>query len=56
MRQPAIPSFIGNLTDVEFRGLKTNIDLPMVSDKINLIFEQGSFELLSLEGNALPIH
>ncbi len=53
--QLVILSAIGSLKDVEFRDLKTGIDLPVVLDKTNLMIEQGPFELLSLEGNVVPM-
>jgi len=53
--QLVILSAIGSLKDVEFRDLKTGIDLPVVLDKTNLMVEKGPFELLSLEGNVVPM-
>jgi predicted DNA-binding protein with PD1-like motif len=55
MEQMVIVSAIGSLTDVEFRDLKTNIDLPVALEKTNLMVEHGPFELLSLEGNVVPM-
>ena len=56
MEQMVILSAIGSLKDVEFRDLKTGIELPVVLDKTNLMQEHGPFELLSLEGNVVPMN
>ena len=53
--QLVILSAIGSLKEVEFRDLKTGIDLPVILDKTNLMVEKGPFELLSLEGNVVPM-
>jgi uncharacterized protein len=53
--QLVILSAIGSLCDCEFRDLKIPIDLPVVIDKTNLMVEKGPFELLSLEGNVVPM-
>ena len=50
-----ILSAIGSLCDVAFRDLKTGIDLPVNVDKTNLMEEYGPFELLTLEGNVVPL-
>ena len=50
-----ILSAIGSLKDVEFRDLKTGIELPVALEKTNLMVEHGPFELLSLEGNVVPM-
>jgi predicted DNA-binding protein with PD1-like motif len=55
MEQMVIVSAIGSVKDVEFRDLKTGIDLPVIIDKTNLMIEHGPFELLSLEGNVVPM-
>lgn len=51
----AIVSAIGSVKDVEFRDLKPGIELPLALEKTNLIQEEGPFELLSLEGNVVPM-
>lgn len=51
----AILSAIGSVRDVEFRDLKPSIELPLALEKTNLIQEEGPFELLSLEGNVVPM-
>ena len=50
-----ILSAIGSLCDVAFRDLKAGIDLPVNVDKTNLMEEYGPFELLTLEGNVVPL-
>jgi hypothetical protein len=55
MEQMVVLSAIGSLQDVEFRDLKTGIELPVVLDKTNLMVHHGPFELLSLEGNVVPM-
>ncbi len=54
-QQLVILSAIGSLKDVEFRDLKTGIELPVALEKTNLMVEHGPFELLSLEGNVVPM-
>ena len=46
---------IGSLCNVVFRDLKIWIDLPANVDKTNLMEEYGPFELLTLEGNVVPL-
>ncbi len=55
IERATILSGIGSLCDVAFRDLKTGIDLPVNVDKTNLLEEYGPFELLTLEGNIVPI-
>jgi predicted DNA-binding protein with PD1-like motif len=50
-----ILSAIGSLCDVAFRDLKTGIDLSVNVNKTNLMEEYGPFELLTLEGNIVPL-
>ncbi len=50
-----ILSGIGSLCEVGFRDLKTTIDLPVNVDKTNLMEEFGPYELLTLEGNIVPL-
>lgn len=50
-----ILSAIGSLCDVSFRNLKTGIELPVNVDKTNLMETYGPFELLTLEGNIVPL-
>ena len=50
-----ILSGVGSLCNVAFRDLKTGIDLPVNIDKTNLMEEYGPFELLTLEGNVVPL-
>ena len=55
MDRAVILSGIGSLCDVGFRDLKTGIDLPVITDKTNLMEEYGPFELLTLEGSIVPL-
>lgn len=55
IERAAILSGIGSLCNVSFRDLKTGIDLPVNVDKTNLMEEYGPFELLTLEGNIVPL-
>lgn len=55
IRRIAILSVIGSVKDVEFRDLKPTIGLPIGVEKTNLIRAEGPFELLSLEGNVVPM-
>lgn len=55
IERAVILSAIGSLCDVGFRDLKTGIDLAVNLDKTNLMQEYGPFELLTLEGNVVPL-
>ncbi len=55
IERATILSGIGSLCDVAFRDLKTEITLPVNVDKTNLMEEYGPFELLTLEGNVVPL-
>jgi predicted DNA-binding protein with PD1-like motif len=55
IERAVILSAIGSLCDVAFRDLKTGIDLGVNVDKTNLMQEYGPFELLTLEGNVVPL-
>lgn len=55
IERAVILSGIGSLCDVAFRDLKTGIDLPVNVDKTNLMEEYGPYELLTLEGNVVPL-
>ena len=55
IEQGVVLSGIGSLCDVAFRDLKTGIDLPVNVDKTNLMEEYGPYELLTLEGNIVPL-
>jgi predicted DNA-binding protein with PD1-like motif len=55
IKQGVVLSAIGSLCDVAFRDLKTGSDLPLSVDKTNLMEEYGPFELLTLEGNIVPL-
>ena len=55
IQRATILSGIGSLCDVAFRDLKTGITLPVNVDKTNLMEEYGPFELLTLEGNIVPL-
>ena len=50
-----ILSGVGSLCNVAFRDLKTGTDLPVNVDKTNLMEEYGPFELLTFEGNVIPL-
>ena len=55
IERAVILSAIGSLCDVAFRDLKTGIELPVKLDKTNLMEAYGPFELLTLEGNVVPL-
>jgi predicted DNA-binding protein with PD1-like motif len=55
IERATILSGIGSLCNVAFRDLKTGITLPVNVDKTNLMEEYGPFELLTLEGNIVPL-
>lgn len=55
IERATILSGIGSLCDVALRDLKTGIDLPVNVEKTNLMEEYGPFELLTLEGNIVPL-
>ena len=55
IERAVILSAIGSLCNVAFRDLKTGIVLPVNVDKTNLMEEYGPFELLTLEGNIVPL-
>jgi predicted DNA-binding protein with PD1-like motif len=55
LERAVILSAIGSLCDVAFRDLKTGIDLSVNVDKTNLMEEYGPYELLTLEGNVVPL-
>ena len=55
IKQAVIISGIGSLCDVAFRDLKTGIDLSVNVNKTNQTEEYGPFELLTLEGNVVPL-
>jgi len=55
MERAVILAAIGSLCDVAFRDLKTGIELPVKLDKTNLMEAYGPFELLTLEGNVVPL-
>ena len=55
IERATILSGIGSLCDVAFRDLKTGIELPVNVDKTNLMEEYGPYELLTLEGNIVPL-
>jgi predicted DNA-binding protein with PD1-like motif len=55
LERAVIISAIGSLCNITFRDLKTGIDLPVNVDKTNLMEEYGPYELLTLEGNIVPL-
>lgn len=55
IERATILSGIGSLCDVAFRDLKTGTELPVNVDKTNLMEEYGPYELLTLEGNVVPL-
>ncbi len=55
IQRAVILSAIGSLCDVAFRDLKTGIELPVKLDKTNLMEAYGPFELLTLEGDIVPL-
>jgi predicted DNA-binding protein with PD1-like motif len=50
-----ILSGIGSVGDVAFVDPKPAIELPVNPEKVNLISMKGPFELMSLEGNVVPL-
>ena len=50
-----ILSGIGSLYEVTFIDPKAAIELPVNKDKVNVIEMNGPFELMSLEGNVVPL-
>ena len=54
-RRAAILSAVGSVRDVTFRNLKQGVDMPIDKDKIVDATHEGPFELLSLEGNVIPM-
>lgn len=50
-----ILSAIGSLMNVTFVDLKPGIEIPVNTDKVNLVEMEGPFELLSLEGSVVPL-
>lgn len=50
-----IVSGIGSLVDVSFVSPKEAIEIPVVKDKLNFVDQKGPFELLTLEGNVVPL-
>ena len=55
IERAVILSGVDSLCNVSFRDLKTGIELPVNVDKTNLMEEYGPFELLTLEGNVIPL-
>ena len=55
LQRVVILSAIGSLREVSFRDLQEGISLPIDLEKTNLIEREGPFELLSLEGNVVPM-
>jgi uncharacterized protein len=55
IHRATILSGIGSLCNVAFRDLKTGITLPVNVDKTNLMEEYGPYELITLEGNIVPL-
>jgi len=54
-KRAVILSAIGSVGDVSFIDPKPAIDLPVNKDKVNIIEMKGPFELMSLEGNVVPL-
>jgi hypothetical protein len=50
-----ILSAIGSLCDVSFIDPKPTVAIPLNKEKVNLIEMKGPFELVSLEGNVVPL-
>jgi len=48
-------SAIGSLVNVSFVDLKPGVEIPISKDKVNVVEIKGPFELLSLEGNVVPL-
>jgi len=55
LERMVILSAIGSLREVSFRDLKAGISLPVDLEKTHLIEREGPFEVLSLEGNVVPM-
>jgi len=50
-----ILSAIGSLRSVSFVDPKPSVEIPLNREKVNLIEMEGPFELISLEGNVVPL-
>jgi len=55
IKRGVIYSAIGSLKDITFRDVKERANLPIDKEKVNEISSFGPYELLSLEGNVLPM-
>lgn len=55
LERVVILSAIGSLREASFRDLKEGISLPVDLEKTHLIEREGPFEVLSLEGNVVPM-
>ncbi len=55
IERAVIISGIGSLEDVTFVSPKEAIEIPVGKEKLNFVNQQGPFELLTLEGNVVPL-
>jgi uncharacterized protein len=55
VRRAVILSAIGAVCDVTFRNLREGIDLPVSREKFADVVRPGPYEMVSLEGNLMPI-
>jgi predicted DNA-binding protein with PD1-like motif len=54
-KRAVILSAIGSVYEATFFGVKPNSDLPFGEDKITVLRKTGPFEVLTMEGNILPM-
>jgi len=55
LKRAVVISAIGSVYEATYFGVVPNSELPFGQDKITVIKKTGPFEVLSLEGNILPI-
>lgn len=55
LKRAVVISAIGSVFEATYFGVVPNSELPFGQDKITVIKKTGPFEVLSLEGNILPM-
>jgi predicted DNA-binding protein with PD1-like motif len=55
LKRAVVISAIGSVYEATYFGVVSNSELPFGPDKITVIKKTGPFEVLSLEGNILPM-
>lgn len=55
LKRAVILSAIGSVYDAIFYGVKQNSKLPYNQDQITVMKKKGPFEVLTMEGNILPM-